>query len=355
LILPRASNAIVWTGGYFFADNVDVGKIKAQARLEQIQDTLKRIFDASNHPRDEHLSTTQRLISAQGLFWLSELAEINDIKDWITDTRFFKDIYPSSNQQSRNVELRVKKEIDIALIRKFIFDTVKIPAGKYCFGSTIVNIDNEPPANFLEARIKTFSIMKFPVTNQFWNSVFGDSDQIDFLNHPRVNVNFFEASVFATTVEQLLRQNFPDEMHDLKISLPTEYQWEAAARGTSAFAYPWGNEFLVENCNCEMSIRTTTEKGRYSPQGDSPFGCQDMAGNVREWTKTYAGTRGVDWQLHSERQITDEQRVILPSSRLIIKGGSYSYDSQCVQSWIRNTQIASRKDNQTGFRLIVHI
>ena len=58
-----------------------------------------------------------------------------------------------------------------------------------------------------------------------------------------------------------------------------------AARGTDGNEYPWGNqEPTNELCNFNKNEKGTTPVGKYSPLGDSPFGCVDMAGNVWEWT-----------------------------------------------------------------------
>ena len=65
--------------------------------------------------------------------------------------------------------------------------------------------------------------------------------------------------------------------------LPDEREWEKAARGTDGREYPWGNGFDKAKCNLSKSgIGKTTGVGT-CPQGASPYGCQDMAGNVWEW------------------------------------------------------------------------
>jgi len=79
--------------------------------------------------------------------------------------------------------------------------------------------------------------------------------------------------------------------------LPSEQEWERAARGIDGRVYPWGDEFDAARCNAEEgSIGTTTPVGRYSPDGDSPCSCVDMAGNVWEWT-TSEWEPGTEWRV----------------------------------------------------------
>jgi formylglycine-generating enzyme required for sulfatase activity len=103
---------------------------------------------------------------------------------------------------------------------------------------------------------------------------------------PVVGVNWFEASAYC---------NWLSAVTGTEIRLPTEFEWERAARGEDGRVYPWGNEFDPKKCNSvEGQIYRTTPIGLF-PNGVSPHGIFDASGNVAEWTanwyKAYSGQK----------------------------------------------------------------
>lgn len=161
-----------------------------------------------------------------------------------------------------------------------------VPAGKFLMGSNDGDNDEMPlhkvdiPYDYWMAR--------FPVTHELYN-VYVKVKRIEhpvdkwekIKHHPVVNVTFYETMEYCKWLNTLLKTDLPS---GFVLRLPTEAEWEKAARGTDGQIYPWGNEFDENKCNTEESGNDiTTTVGLYSSHGDSPYGCADMCGNVLEW------------------------------------------------------------------------
>ncbi|HEV2238071.1 MAG TPA: formylglycine-generating enzyme family protein, partial [Ktedonobacterales bacterium] len=101
--------------------------------------------------------------------------------------------------------------------------------------------------------------------------------QLGALDHPAVYVSWHEATAYATWLAERTGEPW---------RLPSEAEWEKAARGTDGPIYPWGDKFDFSRCNTVEGYKGgTTPVGSYST-GASPYGAQDMAGNVSEWTSS---------------------------------------------------------------------
>ena len=166
------------------------------------------------------------------------------------------------------------------------------------------------------------------------NSDLGGKD-----NHPVVLVSWDDAVAFCAWAKQASGQ---------QVQLPTEAQWEKAARGTDGRIYPWGNEAPNANLlNFNMNVKDTTAVGKYSPAGDSPYGLADMAGNVWQWT--------ADWYsdtYYGSSPASNPQGPTTGSGRVVRGGGWYSNSSDARAAY-RSWNEPSLPNDDSGFRVVV--
>jgi formylglycine-generating enzyme required for sulfatase activity len=196
------------------------------------------------------------------------------------------------------------------LPREPLLGFVEIPAGPFRMGSAEEDSDvlvSERPQH--EVSLPAFFMARYPVTVQQFSAFVADSSQelqdrraLEGLsNHPVVRINWFEALAYCRwlgkklkteAMERLRAGAEPRDLWEglasgrLVVSLPSEAEWETAARGTDGRSYPWGDGFDPDRANVhESGVGAVSATGCF-PGGASPFGCEEMSGNVWEWTRS---------------------------------------------------------------------
>ena len=166
-----------------------------------------------------------------------------------------------------------------------------------------VRIDNELPQH--EVTLPRYFIGRYPVTvAQFRACVEGGGARPEnreslqgFTNHPVVSVSWYDAQHYCDWLTERLRAwpGTPEPLASLirhegwQVSLPSEAEWEKAARGTDGRIYPWGNDRDPDRANYnDTGIDSTSTVGCF-PGGASPYGVEDLSGNVWEWTRSLWG------------------------------------------------------------------
>ncbi len=232
-------------------------------------------------------------------------------------------------------------------------DMVRVPKGEFIMGSDSVDKDakalqygfrkplyaNEHPRR--SVMLGTFYIDRTEVTNRQYKDFVdktghrapphwqGGTFPERFADHPVVNVSWNDAAAYCKW---------------RKKRLPTEEEWEKAARGTDGRKFPWGNDFDMKKLNALGKHEGTMPVGSF-PEGASPYGALDMSGNVMEWTSSwylrYPGNK------YDDEDYGEKYRVVRGGGW----GGIGHYSLQVfVSTSYRNMFSPEERFNDLGFR-----
>ena len=172
-------------------------------------------------------------------------------------------------------------------------------------------------------------------------------------NHPAVGVSWYEAMAFCHWLTEYMKTAkgvVPHVRERLaegwRICLPSEVQWEKAARGTEDHRlYPWGDKLNGDRANYDdAKIGSTSALGCF-PRGQGHSKCEEMSGNVWEWCRT-------PWQENYEGY-TNESKAGASDLSRVVRGGAFLNYSLNVRCSCRNWYQAYYRINYIGFRVCV--
>jgi sulfatase modifying factor 1 len=221
-----------------------------------------------------------------------------------------------------------------------------IPAGKFLMGNNMRNGLGFSPEH--KVKLDSFYIDKYEVTNkeylkfckatghnlpEFWNTDIFKSGE-DYLNYPVVGVNYGDAKKYAEWAGK---------------RLPTEAEWEIAARGgLNGKDFPNGDTLSQERAKQESAgwKNLIEPVGSYKPNG---YGLYDMAGNVWEWT---ADRHSETYYVESKYENPKGPQT---GSNQVIRGGSWHSGDMCKKVFYRKGLTSNWCDFAVGFRCVKDI
>jgi len=253
---------------------------------------------------------------------------------------------PSPIASTPGAELRLDVGDGVTLL------LVQIPAGPFLMGS---DRSKDRRADEQEFPLRTvhlddYWIGKYPVTNEEYRAFVRATGRKapshwrrgnipkDKERHPVVNVTWYDAVAFCDWLTGRLSAT------QYFAHLPTEAEWEKAARGTDGRIFPWGDMWDSSRCNGgPILFGGTTPVGKYSPQGDSPYGLADVAGNVWEW----CATKWTETEAGSAIDADDDEYGGVSRA---VRGGSWYHVEWDVRCALRGWEEPDARYDHLGFR-----
>ncbi len=241
---------------------------------------------------------------------------------------------------------------------------ITIPAGSFWMGTSEMHVkyllEKEDWASewfnsdlFLveqpmhQVTLPAYEIAKYPVTNnEYYLFIYnvgyrvpktweGFHAPIGLEDHPVTGVSRKDVEEYIKWINSTTGQNY---------RLPSEAEWEKAARGSDQRLYPWGDNFDPWRCNTnESRKKLTSPVGSYSPGGDSPYEVADMVGNVWEWTRS-------NFQPYPYKS-DDGRETRTQGAKGVVRGGAWYYSRALARVSSREAALEDYLSTSLGFRL----
>jgi formylglycine-generating enzyme required for sulfatase activity len=241
-------------------------------------------------------------------------------------------------------------------------ETVLIPAGKFTMGST-PGPDvpaHETPQH--EVTLPAYRIGKYPITNaQYAEFLKREHSEPAYvprragwllgeppaarLDHPVVGVSWHDALAYCNWLGQATGRTY---------RLPSEAEWEKAARGADGRLYPWGNDWAAGRCSAGSG---GTAPVTACPDGASPYGCCAMIGNVEEWTSTLWGSAEnkndfpYPYQPGDGREDLTADRYV-PGAYRVYRGAAFNAELARLRCSARGCSDHETEVTWRGFRVV---
>jgi sulfatase modifying factor 1 len=258
-------------------------------------------------------------------------------------------------------------QADLRPLGEGFWDWVTVPAGEFLMGSRKwidqQAMEDEMPQHWVY--VAAFRISRTPVTvaqfqafveatgyvttaenegaNYVWGGIYWQFIQGADWRHPRGP----ESSIAAKMQHPVTCVSWEDAQAFCRwagVRLPTEAEWEKAARGTDGRIWPWGNIWDAGRCNTwEGGPQDTTPVGAY-PGGASPYGVLDMAGNVWEWTSSLY--KPYPYEAHDGREDPTAE------GGRVVRGGSWNCNQDVARCAIRYWNLPRDSLDYLGFRVV---
>jgi formylglycine-generating enzyme required for sulfatase activity len=213
---------------------------------------------------------------------------------------------------------------------------VQVPAGCFWMGSVIGYSDESPVHEVCFD--EPFWIDQYEVTNEQFERLEGEAEaESSWLgpNQPRTDITWFEAYEFC---------------QQRGAQLPTEAQWEYAARGPDSLIYPWGNKWAPENAVSGYDSNNEPADVSSRLSGASWVGAYDLSGNVWEWTNTIHDGEQYPYPYDPDdgREAYSEDTSI----KRVMRGGSFDYNDYGLRAAYRLKNNPANGDYRLGFRCV---